>query len=341
MRARNIWLLGALTALLVGCVAAPEGEDQSAMTESAPEEATTEVMPEPEGPPVVSESFATPWLTGFTRRELADTALAKTFAFLDQAEEGSGSQYLTMIYQDTVLEFHREWAEDLSFLTADAFSYVLNDEVVLVHGTNSDFFVETLDALGRPVVPGFEQCCGSGNAGVAYKGSAWMSFPQDFIREEIPTMNHISATPHELFHIVQDTLDEGPGGQVLPPGNPLYRPVWLTEGSAQFMGEAIVAYRGYQPYWGNHFNASASDAAEEDFILSRHETFAWSNDPYNYGSLATEYIVASVGVEPLMNIWKLAGEGASFEDAFEEALGISVQDFYAAYDAMVESMVLG
>jgi uncharacterized glyoxalase superfamily metalloenzyme YdcJ len=33
------------------------------------------------------------------------------------------------------------------------------------------------------------------------------------------------------------------------------------------------------------------------------------------------------------------GEGASFEDAFEGALGISVQDFYAAYDAMVETMV--
>jgi ABC-type phosphate/phosphonate transport system substrate-binding protein len=107
------------------------------------------------------------------------------------------------------------------------------------------------------------------------------------------------------------------------------------------MGEAIVAYRGYQPYWGNHFTASASDAAAEDFILSRHEAFVGSNDPYNYGSLATEYIVASVGIEPLMNIWKLAGEGASFEDAFEEALGISVQDFYAAYDAMVVNMVMG
>jgi starvation-inducible outer membrane lipoprotein len=35
MRVQNIWLLGALAALLVGCVAAPEGEDQSAMTESA------------------------------------------------------------------------------------------------------------------------------------------------------------------------------------------------------------------------------------------------------------------------------------------------------------------
>jgi hypothetical protein len=329
----------ALTLTLGSC---STGEELPASEQTvAPEAATTEVMPEADAAPVVAAAFEAPWPSGFTRRELADTALAKTYAFLDEAEEGTGSQYLTMIYQDTVLEFHREWAEDLSFLTADAFSYVLNDEVVLVHGTTSDFFLEQMGALGRPVVPGFEQCCGSGYVGVAYKGSAWMSFPDDFIREAIPTMNHISATPHELFHIVQDTLDEGPGGQVLPPGNPLYRPVWLTEGSAQFMGEAIVAYRGYQPYWGNHFTASASDAAEEDFILSRHEAYVGSSDPYAYGSLATEYIVASVGIEPLMNIWKLAGQGASFEDAFEEALGISVQDFYAAYDDMIVNMVTG
>jgi hypothetical protein len=42
-----------------------------------------------------------------------------------------------------------------------------------------------------------------------------------------------------------------------------------------------------------------------------------------------------------MNLWKLAGQGASFEDAFEEVLGISVQDFYAAYDDMIVNMVTG
>ncbi len=337
MRNLTPWALAAGAAMIAGCVAAPaEPESPTLPAESV------QATPEADLAPLVAAAFDTPWPSGFTRRELADTALAKTYAFLDQAEEGSGSQYLTMIYQDTVLEFHHEWAEDLSFLTADAFSYVLNDEVVLVHGTDGDFFVETLGALGRPVVPDFERCCGAiGNAGVAYQGSAWMSFPLDFITEEIPTMNHISATPHELFHIVQDTLDQGPGGMTFSPGDPLYRPLWLTEGSAQFMGEAIVAYRGYQPYWGNHFTASASDAAEEDFILSRHEAYVGSNDPYEYGSLATEYIIASVGVEALMNIWKLAGEGESFEDAFEEALGISVPDFYAAYDDMIKNMIEG
>lgn len=39
------------------------------------------------------------------------------------------------------------------------------------------------------------------------------------------------------------------------------------------------------------------------------------------------------------SIWKLAEEGA-FDDDFEEAIGMSVQDFCAAQDAMVENMVL-
>lgn len=332
MRVRTVWVIGALAAMLASCVGAPSSQTPPPLLPAPSEETSA---------PVVAEAFATPWPSGFTRRELADSALAKTYEFLDQAEQGSGAGYLSFVYQDTVLEFHREWAEDLSSLTADAFSYALEDEVLLVFGTESNFFVETLEARGETMMPGFDMCCSSGNVGVAFQGIAWMSFPSDFTRESVPSMDHISATPHELFHVVQDTLDEGPGGQVLPPGNPFYRPVWLVEGSAQFMGEAIVAYRGYHPYWGNHFSATATDAAAEDFILGRHEIYVGSVDPYDYGSLATEYIIASVGVEALMNIWKIAGQGASFEDAFEEALGISVPDFYAAYDDMIENMVVG
>jgi hypothetical protein len=340
MRVKNIWLLGALTALLVGCVAAPEGEDQSAMTESAPEETPAEVMPEADAAPVVAAAFETPWPTGFTRRELADTALAKTFAFLDQRSEGASDELLTIVYQDTVLDVHQEWGTELAQLAIDSFADYLADDTLLVVGTEGAFYVETLEERGQPLMPGFEECCSSGVAGIAHKGSSWVSLPDDFIVGPLPD-TVVAIIPHELFHNVQDSLDKGPGGQVLPPGDPLYRPVWLIEGSANYMGLAMVAYGGYSDYWGNHFTATAEDATEEDFILSRHEAYVGSYEPYSYGQLATEYIIASVGIEPLMNIWTLAGQGASFEDAFEEALGISVQDFYAAYDAMVESMVVG
>lgn len=341
---RRMRILGvlALASLLAGCVG---GEPPTApIVDETPESLEVpQESPEPEPAPVVSEAFTTPWPSGFTRRELADSALAKTYEFLERREQGSGDQYLTMVFQDTVLEFHREWISDLATLAADAFSDSLDEDLLLVLGTEGAFLVETLDARGRELVPGFEMCCFSGDTGVAYLGTAWISSPSYFTTEGLPIAPFVAPTPHDFFHLIQDSLDKGPASQVYPPGNPLYRPLWFTEGTAEFMGYALVSYRGYHPYWGNHFIARASDAARDDLLLSRHEEMKTpkSDDPYHYGQLATEYIVASVGVEPLMRVWELLGQGASFDDAFEEALGISVQDFYAAYDDMIENMVVG
>jgi hypothetical protein len=334
MRNMTPWALAASATLIAGCVAAPaEPESPTPAAESA------QTTPETEPAPLVAPAFDTPWPSGFTRRELADTALAKTFAFLDQRTEGASDQYLTIVYQDTVLEVHQEWGTDLAVVTIDAFGDYLTDDTLLVVGTDGDFLVSTLAELNKPLVPEFERCCSSGVAGVAHLGSSWVSLPSDFVVERMPPADVSAIIPHELFHNIQHSLDKAPASQNYPPGDALYRPTWLSEGSANYMGYAMLAYRGYKKYWGNHFIAPPNAAAEEDFLLSRYESSDGSNGPYSYGQLATEYIIANVGVEPLMNIWKIAGQGASFEDAFEEALGISVEDFYAAYDAMVESMV--
>ena len=341
MRVKNIWLLGALTALLVGCVAAPEGEDQSAMTESAPEEPTTEVMPEPEGPPVVSEAFATPWPTGFTRRELADSALAKTYEYLDQREQGAHESILTVVHQDNVAQFHRDFGEDLAQVTVDAFSPYVADDVLLVMGTNIDFLEETLEELGRPYQSdAFPQ---TGTTCVAWQGTAWISMPGVFGDNAMPGDPHLSAcVPHEIFHIAQDTLDKAVYGEESQScADEKFRPLWLVEGSAQFMGHAVVSYQGYHEYWGNHFTAGSVDLEGPRPLLSAVEPWESGWDAYKWGGLATEYIIASVGVEPLMAIWAKAGQCVPFEQGFEEALGISLADFYTAFDGMAESMVFG
>lgn len=105
------------------------------------------------------------------------------------------------------------------------------------------------------------------------------------------------------------------------------------------MGHAIVSYLGYQEYWGNHFSLGAGDLSRERPRLRGFESYESSFAGYSWGQLATEYIIASVGVEPLMAIWKYAGEGASFEDAFEHAIGLSVEEFYEAFDIMKEEMI--
>lgn len=324
---------------LTGCAATEPAPDEIPTPEALVNEEESAPEPEKIPPPEISDAFATPWPTGFTRRELADTALARTYAFLDGRGTTGADQYLSIVYQDTVLERHREWGTDLAELTIDAFSSYLDEDILLVAGTEGDFFIETLQEADRPLMKGFDQCCSTGIAGVAHDGTSWVSLPRDFTQDQLPIAVHMAIIPHELFHNVQDSLDEGPGGQILPPGNRLYRPVWLVEGSAQYMGLAIVSYRGQHEYWGNHFATTLEDAAAEDLMLSRYEArTGGANDPYNYGSLATEYIIASVGVDPILDIFRYAGEGASFEEAFEQAIGLSVEEFYQAFDTMNEEM---
>lgn len=303
---------------------------------------TPEVTTEPEHRiPVVSAVFETPWPSGFTRQEMADSALAKTFAFFDQRSAGANEELLTIVYQNTVLDVHQEWGTELAELTIDAFADYLADETLLVVGTEGAFFIDTLKSTQYELMPGFEHCCATGIAGIAYKGTSWVSLPNALDAEPLPDAQAAGIIPHELFHNIQDSLDKGPGSQVLPPESEFYRPLWFIEGSAEFIGFAMVDYGGTWPYFADRFAITPGEqilAAEEDFLLARYELNNGDYRAYTYGAIATEYIIASVGVEPLMNIWKLAGQGASFEDAFEEALGLSVADFYAAYDDMIVNM---
>jgi len=339
---RRLVLSGTLAATLIlsGCAATDSVgiTEESALEEGDPSEVPLAPGPEVTAPPEVSPAFDTPWPLEVTRRELADTALAKTYAFIEQRTPGAHEGLLTVVSQDTVVEFHRAIGTDLAELTADTFADYLDEGAFLALGTNIDFLIESLEERGRPFNP--QAIPSTGTVCVAYLGTAWISWPSFFGREELPRDKNLTAcVPHELFHIAQDTLDPWPASQTYPPGHELYRAFWLTEGSAQFIGHALVSYQGYHDYWGNHFTLGAGDLGQDRPRLRGYESYESGFAGYQWGQLATEYIIASVGVEPLMDIWKYAGEGASFEDAFEQAIGLSVEEFYKAFDIMNEEMI--
>jgi hypothetical protein len=228
---------------------------------------------------------------------------------------------------------------EIATLTVDSFAPYIVDGTLLVVGNNQEFFEETVRAEGWPynasAIPSGSEVC------VAYRGTSWVS-NQYFTTDRFPSDKNWSACiPHELFHVAQDTQDKGPGSQTLPPGHAFYRPLWLIEGSAQFMGHALMSYSGHYEYWGTHYTVGAGIEDLERPLLKIHESWETGGyESYTMGSLATEYIVASVGVEPLMDIWTIAGRGASFEDAFQQALGVSVVDFYERFDTMNSEMLV-
>ncbi|MFM1953231.1 MAG: hypothetical protein RL187_440 [Actinomycetota bacterium] len=323
---------------LTACAAAEEPPMVEEAVETA-QEAPEVSQPEEPSVPQASAIFDTPWPSGFTRRELADTAIAKTWEFLDNRTVGAHETLLTSVHQDTVVIFHQELSDGLAEVTVDAFAPYLPDNVLLITGTNHEFLEETHAAQGR--VFESDPFPRGGNVCVAWNGVAWVSMPTFMKIDALPVDKNLTAcVPHELFHVAQDNLDKAVYGEEASQcQGDKSRPLWLVEGSAQFMGHAIVSHQGHHEYWGKHFTAGAADLKGPRPLLESREPWESGWEAYTWGSLATEYIIASVGIEPLMEIWAQAGQCIPFDEAFTTALGITVDDFYAAFDRMNEEMV--
>jgi hypothetical protein len=53
--------------------------------------------------------------------------------------------------------------------------------------------------------------------------------------------------------------------------------------------------------------------------------------------VATEYIVASVGMESFLKIFSYIGQGQDFSTAFQNATGLNLSDFYQKFEAIRDS----
>jgi hypothetical protein len=54
--------------------------------------------------------------------------------------------------------------------------------------------------------------------------------------------------------------------------------------------------------------------------------------PYNIGQVATEYLVASIGFQKMLDIWIDFSTTRNFEQSFESVTGISKNTFYEKFD---------
>ena len=140
-----------------------------------------------------------------------------------------------------------------------------------------------------------------------------------------------AVTPHEIFHIWQKSAYKRKGNNNLDPSNPLNPPVWFNEGSADLFGyliykertkfyQGVGSYRDYQPLK----------------MYSTRNLDPWL--PYVLGRVASEYIVASVGMERFLQIFFNVGEGLDFPSAFEKATGVTLDFFYEKFDKNIRNM---
>ena len=303
---------------------------------SEPEPTLTEEVWEPQA----SAKFSSPWPTQVTNEELTDTALFRTYEFFDENQKPDCSVGYNLHLGEPILAEHKPLIEGFIDSITDIYCDYLKEPLVVIGG-NNNFVLETVaensyrsDEFGG--VCGYKVEDDSGAAcaffGTAWIGKSWGPSPQ-------PNGQKAALAAHEVFHLVHDGLDPDSASQTFPPGHPTFRPVWFIEGAGEFFGSSVASYLDFNPY-GTGSPRSADGKALEVSYLSDLEYLevrrdrAWGNENYFSGKRALEYMVASQGVEAVLDIWVNLGKGMNFYKSFKKAMGISLNDFYDKFEEM-------
>ena len=152
-----------------------------------------------------------------------------------------------------------------------------------------------------------------------------------------------SLLAHEYFHLVQRTLTKNPFASQMKNGRPDMAngfPVWFIEGSADFVGFAVGALSQNATYWEGRermFSYAPREEATDKNAIADYEIRTCCGNstptyPYGIGRVATEYIVASIGFQKMLDIWSDFAITRNFETSFEKVTGISKEAFYTKFD---------
>jgi hypothetical protein len=182
-----------------------------------------------------------------------------------------------------------------------------------------------------------------------YAACAWPNYGiVFFIASSVSDWNYpnqgiLQSGAHEYFHLVQDVLLRNSIG--LSTGSIASKiPAWFYEGSATFIGTAFADESGLATWTdlrSNEVSAYISGrgtneplSSFQENALDRPQPEGQSHRPYGIGFLACEYIVASVGLENFLYIFKQLGSGKSFDESFVASTGLNLVEFYSKFDSM-------
>jgi hypothetical protein len=280
----------------------------------------------------------TPWESSFVTEHMTQTALSKTSEYLGNVKPSNAYGFTV---DPAITSSDREWITKILDYTNGAFSNVLQGQVKVFLGTTHQWSATTLRSAGTWVGdPGSPYPCSNG-VNDAYCAGPDLTL---LIYSDIYKANsnyqwdagRRSTPAHELFHNVQFAL----GGRNVAPSDPTHIPRWLMEGSANYFGFYIVDKLELATYEsGRNQQVTTNPNYRTVTPLVEYDNF--SSDPYGIGQAATEYLIASIGFENFLNIWKFTKAEESFNLGFRKAVGIEISDFYSKFEAARGSMKIG
>jgi hypothetical protein len=174
------------------------------------------------------------------------------------------------------------------------------------------------------------QTCNGGNMFTDNKVSQVLVLTTEVLGDQSPGM----LEAHEYTHGVQQ--NQMRFAQPWPP-NDTYPPVWLHEGGATFSQNAVINYQSFDNYLSYRRKSSSSIFNDSTITSQWIQEYLGANPDliwyrkYNrwtmfvMGAMFVEVLVAIKGPESTMEVWKLAGTGLKFSQAFEKVYGISFE----------------
>lgn len=281
-----------------------------------------------------------PWATQFEAELMTQTALDATSAYFGNVIPSSDYE---ITIDPLITDSDRLWITRSLDYANGAFSKIEREKMRVFLGTSHDWSARTMRSanvwIGDLRQP-FPCSNGINDVYCADKNLVLMVYsdiyaPNSLYRWDV---GRRSTPAHEVFHTVQYTL----GGQTSLgiTSNPQHIPRWLMEGSANYFGYYVVDRLGFDKYQTGRYQQVTTNPAYKTLVpLAQYDNF--TSDPYGIGQAASEYLIASVGFEKFLNIWKFTKSESSFSEGFKKATGITIEDFYSKFEAARSSMRIG
>lgn len=293
----------------------------NSVTKPQPPTAVPSATPDPSlptvtlSPEVISESTQNPFDISpfpdeFTRVQMVEAVMKSFDSFAKMNSSG-------LTFKLVIDAEYQNSSKEITKLVSDSFSGLPfpsgYPQPIVVIGRNKTLLETSVTEYCVATSP--SPCANDRRIGLNSAGIGWASVGTGLS----------AIIPHEIFHIWQGAAYKKVSDNNPDPSRPENPPVWFNEGGAEFFGEVMYSkisgtYEGSKVAW-KRYRLSDYATRELDWGL-----------PYTLGRLASEYIVASKGMEKFLNICFNVGRGQDFPSAFENALGISLKDFYEKFD---------
>jgi hypothetical protein len=306
--------------------------------------------PTTEKTPTVDNSFV-PWSTEFAIENLSERAF-KSFLAWSKEQALSPRKHQTIV-QDTLKDF--KIVEDLQKIdkfTSGLFSQYFKTKSVTVFGSDEQWVISQIFASGGNLRNSQGRCNERYdflNICMNRDSHFGMVVLDDCLLSKSSPCA-ISLLPHEYFHLVQLNLADNVEGQHWNYGSKEAKnsfPHWLVEGSANFVASAITSiyldgkYSEFreQSLSNRPRGPHMANALVDYEVITPSQ--GWDEiraSSYNIGHIATEYIVASIGFQNFLEIWKDYAVTKNFYLSFENITGISATTFYSKFENARQSL---